>query len=111
MNNTTKSCNDENQARFTLPPMMTIETAEALCAELKQIPLIGKTGLILDASEVEHITTPGLQLIVALEKTLSTQGGALSITNKKDWFIRALQDAGLENTARDVPSKQEKPNA
>lgn len=82
---------------FALPPVMSIETAEALAAEFKQLPLAEKTSLILDASQVENITTPGLQLIVSLGKTLEAQGGTLIINGQKDSFTRAFRDTGLEN--------------
>ena len=76
---------------------MTIENAEALAAELKQLPLAEKATLTLDASQVETITTPGLQLIVSLGKTLDVQGGTLIISGPKDSFARAFRDTGLES--------------
>jgi anti-anti-sigma regulatory factor len=90
-------CKNSDSIYFTLPASMTIETAEALAAELKQLPLEGKTHLTLDASHVEHITTPGLQLIISLDKTLSAQGGMLTINGRRDPFIRAFKDTGLES--------------
>ena len=60
--NTTSDCASAGALLFTLPAVMTIETAESLAAELKQLPLAEKTQLTLDASQVEHITTAGLQL-------------------------------------------------
>lgn len=83
------------EARFVLPSAMTVETAEALAAELKQLPLVEKTNLTLDASQVEAITTPGLQLVVSLEKALSAQGGTLTVGGGREAFLRAFQDAGL----------------
>lgn len=82
---------------FALPQVVTIESVEALAAELKQLPLAQKTDLILDASQVQNITTPGLQLIISLEKTLSSQGGMLAIRDKSEAFMHALKDAGLQN--------------
>lgn len=82
---------------FTLPPHMTIDTAEALAAELKQLPLMEKSDLTLDASQVEAITMPGMQLIVSLEKTLEAQNGTLTINGKRDAFTHAFRDAGLES--------------
>ena len=82
---------------FVLPPTMTVENAEALAAELKQLPLAEKTCLTLDAAGVQTITTPGLQLIAALQKTLADQGGTLSITGQPEHFIRAFKDTGLES--------------
>lgn len=82
---------------FRLPSIITIETAEILAAELKQLPLSTKTDLVLDASCVESITTPGIQIIASLDKTLSAQGGTLTINGARNSFIRALKDVGLES--------------
>ena len=82
---------------FTLPPIMTVETAESFAAELKQLPLAEKTQLTLDAAQVETITTPGLQLIVSLAKTLEAQSGTLTIINPRESFQHAFTDSGLEN--------------
>ncbi|MEI7669994.1 MAG: STAS domain-containing protein, partial [Pseudomonadota bacterium] len=82
---------------FLLPTFMTIETVGTLAAEFKQWSLPKKICVTLDASQVENITSPGLQLIVALEKTLTRNGNALTIIGKKELFIQAFKDAGLEN--------------
>ena len=82
---------------FKLPPVITIETVEALASELKQLPLSEKNSLTLDASNVENITTPGLQLIISLEKTFAARGGTLIINGQKDFFLRALSEVGLDS--------------
>jgi anti-anti-sigma regulatory factor len=81
---------------FTLPAIMTIETVEPLAVEFKQLPLTDKNSLVLDAAQVENITTPALQLIVSLEKTLATQGNTLIIANPRDALIQACRDLGFE---------------
>ncbi len=95
--NAPASCVSVVSTPFVLPAVMTIETAESLAAELKQLPLSEKTNLTLDASQVETITTPGLQLIVSLEKTLSAQGGSLTIQGQREPFIHAFKYTGLES--------------
>ena len=85
---------------FKLPADMTIETVEELAGELKQLAILEKTTIKLDASEVERITTPGAQLIVALEKTLSSQGGMLVIVARSEAFIHALREMGLEGFSK-----------
>lgn len=86
----------ESEKLFPLPVVMNIETAVALAAELKQLPLAGKTQLVLDAANVEVITTPGVQIILSLEKTLAAQGGSLKISSRREAFNNALRDIGLE---------------
>lgn len=97
---TSSSSEEQQSISFTLPPVMNIETAEALAAEFKQLPLAEKSSLTLDASQVETITTPGLQLIVSLEKTLVAQSGTLVINGKRDSFVHAFRDAGLESVLK-----------
>jgi len=93
--------NEQEALSFTLPEIMTIETAEVLAGELKQLPLSGKMTLGLDASRVESITTPGIQLIVALEKALTAQGGTLKMSGKRESFNNALRDLGLERLIKE----------
>ncbi len=83
---------------FMLPPIINIETIEEIVGGFKQLLSSSKIpNLILDASKVENITTTGLQLIVALEKTLSSSGGTFSIKDESDSFASAFKDIGLEN--------------
>ena len=81
---------------FVLPIDMTIETVEAVASELKQRVDGGGVNLTLDATQVETITTPGLQLIASVEKTLKARGGKLVINGTREAFMRAFADAGLE---------------
>jgi anti-anti-sigma regulatory factor len=81
---------------FSLYPVMNIETADALAVEIKQISLTEKSSFTLDASRVETLTTPGIQIIVSLEKALAAQGGTLRIIGRKDHFNQSFRDAGLE---------------
>ena len=85
-----------NGLGFMLPVEMTIETVEAVVADLKPLLCGEEAGLTLDASQVEVITTPGLQLIVALEKTIAARGGKLVVNGKQDGFTRAFAEAGLD---------------
>ena len=93
--NITSSCTSLDVISFTLPALMTIEAAEVLAAELRQLPLAEKTHLALDASRLENISTPGVQLILSLKKTLSSRGVALAINGQRDSFIRSLNEMGL----------------
>jgi len=86
---------DGGQPHFRLPAHVTIETVESVLLELQEMDLSDE--FILDATQVEIITTPGLQLLVSLEKTLSIQGGALVISGTAQPFVHALRDAGLES--------------
>lgn len=86
-----------NAINFSLPPNMNIENIEHLASDLKQLVSQNKKNLLLDVSKVENITTPGLQLILSLEKTLSAAGNFLSISGESISLSGALKDSGLEN--------------
>jgi anti-anti-sigma regulatory factor len=82
---------------FTLlmPPMMTIDTAEALAGVFRSMPVVGVSVVSLDVSEVEAITVPGLQVIVALGKAIKAQGGKLAFIGVRESFASACADTGL----------------
>ncbi len=90
----------QDAVTFSLPPSVTIENAEALAGELKQLAQSEKSAFVLDVSKVENVTTPGLQLIVSLSKTLAAQGGLLEIRGEKEGMIQALRDTGLDSLLR-----------
>ena len=79
---------------FTLPSAMTIDSIEALCAQLKQLECT-PPRLTLDAASTEIITTPGVQLLLALAKTLATRGIDLAVTGPRPSFTRTFDQLGL----------------
>ena len=92
-----KQTNAEREIFFPLPASVTIETVETLASELSKLPLSDKPLLALDASSTVLITTPGLQLIIALERNLSESGGTLSMGKVSDPVAQAFREAGLES--------------
>ena len=78
---------------------MDIVQAEKFKEQL--LTVIGNTGkVIVDASEVERITTPCIQLFIAADQELSStggkNGGGFKIIHASDITIQALKDIGLE---------------
>jgi anti-anti-sigma regulatory factor len=53
--------------------------------------------ITLDASKVERITTPAIQLILALAKTLEADKHSLSIASPSEQFVAAFEDLGLQD--------------
>ena len=88
------SNNAMEEMTYTLPSSMTIE---AQAAELKQLSIREKTRLTIDASQLEAITTPGIQLLLSLEKTLATFDGELVISNSKPNIHLTFATLGLEH--------------
>lgn len=84
---------------YTLPPVVAIESVENIAADFKQWLFEEKSIVAVDASQVETITTPGLQLLVSLQKTVVAHGGTLTINGKRESLINALKDAGLTSMA------------
>ncbi|WP_157405662.1 STAS domain-containing protein [Asticcacaulis benevestitus] len=66
------------------------------------IPYRAGTALSLDASAVERIGTPGLQLLRSAANSFEGAGFAFTITAPSHAFLSALKDAALDgaNTVR-----------
>ncbi len=89
--------NQSDAAKYTPPSMLTIETAEELAAQLKLLPRQPGVNLEIDLSNIEGVTTPGLQLFVSMQKALQGNGAHLNFSGKiGDVFSNALTDTGLD---------------
>ena len=78
-----------------LPPIMDISTA----ASVKELFLEGLGGgvdLVLNAEAIEKCTSPGIQLLVALDKSLASQQHRMAIENPSEIFESACKLTGLE---------------
>lgn len=91
--------NNNSPLVFTLDSSLTIDNMVSLSAELRQMLESGSTGtgVIIDASKVEVITTPGAQIIVSLGKLMERNNASLTITSPTEVFAKAFQMLGLEN--------------
>ena len=87
--------NAAKTADFTLPEILNIETVEAFAGEMRT--LLGKQprDLTIDVSKVQNITIPALQLIVAVEKTMTAAGGTLTLCGDSPIYNAACIDSGL----------------
>jgi len=87
----------KNLIDYKLSTALTIDSVEDLAHELKKHLAQNKhnPNLSLDASAVEVITTPGVQMIIALGKLLERHNGALAINNPTEIFIKAFETLGL----------------
>lgn len=93
------------RADFTLPSHLTIETAEPLTAALKEVAT-SATGLTLDASGVEVMTSPGLQLMISLSKTMRASARPFRIVGLKEPLQRLLTQAGLDSFIHPLPTQE-----
>ena len=78
MQDTTAGGAKKDTLTYALPPVMTIDMVEAVAAEMKQLPLPEKTHLILDASQLEAITTPGFEISLITPDTRAPVAGNAS---------------------------------
>ena len=82
---------------FTLPASITIDNIEQLTKDLLALNIENGAGLSLNASQTEVITTPGVQLLIALDKALTNKCGSLTLIQPKDVLIGVFKSLGLEN--------------
>lgn len=80
---------------FTLPSAVTIQNIEEVAQQLKALQLAQGEMLVLDAMQTEIITTPGIQLILALSKTLEQNGNSLAIMKPRESFNQSFDALGL----------------
>lgn len=52
--------------------------------------------VVLDASTIERITTPCIQILLSANNSLKKSGGGLKIIGASDAFLAACRDLGLE---------------
>lgn len=79
---------------LTLPGVLNLGTAEELKEKFMQSLVLG-ADLTLDASNVETITTPCLQVLISAGQSIENAGNTLSIHNSSPAFMTALTDLGL----------------
>lgn len=85
----------EKSLYIELPAMLTIDMVEGLAGNLLSMPLTGGVVLMIDASQVETITTPGVQLIVAVAHALEAHKGNLCVIKSSVAFTQAFEALGL----------------
>ena len=81
---------DQENAHIKLPPVLDLSAAEDFLATLRQ-HLGGEGSLRLDASAVETLTLPCIQILVAAMR----DHGQISIEQPSTEFTNAFQDLGL----------------
>jgi chemotaxis protein CheX len=83
-----------SQAPDRLPQVIDIVQAKDLCDSL--IFLISQGPVQLDAGDVERMSTPSVQVIMAAGRAAGSAGIDFKIVNASDAFRNGLQDLGLQ---------------
>lgn len=79
---------------YELPAQLDIRAVEQFFDRLRTIAEEADVAMI-DASKVERITTPCVQIVLSLSKTLEENGGRLKLKAASDVFHNAFADLGL----------------
>ena len=80
-----------------LPPTLDIPSCEAL-RESVLSNLAPGMALRLDSERVEQLTTPGVQMLLAVAECAGRKETAFKIAHPSEALIEAFKDAGLFST-------------
>ena len=93
---------DQDDAQLKLPAVLDLNAAEEFLATLRQ-HLQGEGSLRLDASAVEALTLPCIQILVAAMR----DHGQISVERPSGEFCNAFRDLGLSWTESDATESVE----
>jgi len=79
---------------IALAPMTDLSAAAQLKAALIEL-MDSDDPMAIDASQVSHLTTPCVQILVAAARGAAEQGRDVIIHKPSDAFITAFDDLGL----------------
>jgi chemotaxis protein CheX len=80
-------------AYLILPPSLDLTEAEGLCQALRD--RLHEGALLLDASMVERISTPCLQVLAAAAASAMRRGAEFRLRHASTAFSAAIADLGL----------------
>ena len=80
---------------YKLPSILTIEGVEGFAAEIKKFFAASSADIKIDASAVSNITTPAIQIIIAIKKSLLSNNNNLIIADSSDEFNATIGRLGL----------------
>lgn len=87
---------DNQEPGNVLPAMLSINAAAELRKDLLHL-LDGSGSIEVDASEVERITTPCIQVILAMEKSAASAGRKFRVIAPSEAFSDAFKTLGLSS--------------
>ena len=90
---------DGTSATVAIEGNLTVATAPALEAALEGLPE-EVVDVVLDLAELGYVASAGLRVIVAKEKKVRQNGGALCLKNPNDDVMEVLDMTGLVDILR-----------
>ena len=82
------------EALFVLPSSLDLVAAGPLCRQLQERLLSG-ASLLLDASGVDRVSTPCLQVLVSARQSAEARGMRFELRDPSPRLIEAFTDLGL----------------
>jgi anti-anti-sigma regulatory factor len=86
--------NGKKESRITLGPVLDIRAAVPLRDGLQKALKRGKP-LILDAAQVDRLSTPCIQVLLAAGKSAEGADNPMVLAHASDAFVAAFTDLGL----------------
>ncbi|WP_417821000.1 STAS domain-containing protein [Terasakiella sp.] len=84
----------ENDIILRLIPILDMAIAEEFLSSLRECASMMK-NLILDSQDVERLSTPCIQVMLATASEMEQQGLKFSVRNISEGFQRGICDLGL----------------
>lgn len=98
---TRKTARKKSTGAFKLGASLDISHAERVCAEMRKYISKAKGKIILDASEVERITTPCIQILLSVAHLSKRDGLSFKVSSPTDVFCTAMEDIGLSDELKE----------
>lgn len=95
MTSNSPHCSDPPGQLIELPAYLDLAFANELKIRLQE-SLEAEGALILDAGEVESVTTPCIQVILAAENSASASSRRIFLRSASDSFRQAFEDLGFD---------------
>ncbi|MGJ5179360.1 STAS domain-containing protein [Bradyrhizobium oligotrophicum] len=86
---------DDAQVAHVLSSMLDLTQAAHLRDEMVRIA--GRGGIVLDASGVERMSTPCVQILLAAARGAQAANKPFKITQASELFLTALAELGLQD--------------
>jgi anti-anti-sigma regulatory factor len=85
---------------YNLPSRVDISCAVDVYKEINEAVSDNK-NITFSASNVERITTPGIQLLISAANTIKAKGGTFLVSWPSDIFKETLSDLGFSNQLKE----------
>ena len=92
--------NDTATVHLQIPTSLTAETVQKVAEDMRGQQVERHKYVHLDFSETNILTSPGMQLLLSLEKTLSETGGIMVVSEVKSALREVFCDLGFERLLR-----------